>query len=254
AFYNQDNRIYETAHFLVYSDAATDEFRKYFATCAEIAFYQLSKAFDIDATRNFGIDITNPATKIQIVCNELDPRIQRSYDYGFMLYTLTSPYCFATKDNYYREVKHELTHVFQMYLDGSSWLYSYGWFREGLAEYCSGGFYTPITTLTQFNNYKTQLDQLNMHPLETIWNDLGAVPPDMVPVFYSMSGLAFRYLLDANGYGKSLIDIREMLTGIREQGISFENAFQSCFNIDIHNYEDSFYDLMEQYLSRSQVN
>lgn len=248
--FSHDNRIYETEHFLVYSDCASDDFRIYFAEQAEIAFNELVSLFDLPNENTFGILPNAPLSKIQIICNQNDPHVQRSFAYGFMLYTLTSPYCFATEENFFREIKHELTHVFQMYLDGSSFLYSYGWFREGLAEYAAdGGFFEPINSYAQFNNYKTTLDNIGYHPLATAWAELNNVPGDLHGMFYSMSGLAMRYLLDPNGYGKTIIDVKEMLIDIGDNGILFETSFSNHMGINIHTFEYNFYDNVEQYLA-----
>lgn len=248
--YEHDNRIYETMHFLVYSDEANDSTKIQFAELAEEAYTELKPFFHIPTNYNFDILMNDPYTKIQIICNKSDPRSQRSFVYGFMLYTLDSPYNFATTENFYREVKHELTHVFQMYLDGSSRHYPNGWFREGLAEYAAdGGFFPPVNSLSQFKSLQYLLDGHRIHPLKIRWSQLVGQPGELHAAAYAMSGLAIRYLLDPLGYGKSILDIRRLFSLLKDDGHPFESAFQECMGISVKDYENNFYDLMNGYLN-----
>lgn len=245
-----DNRIYETEHFLVYSDAASDYTKIQFAQMGEQAYSELKSLFNIAEKDNFTIQKEDPNTKIQIICNKNDPRSQRSFLYGFMLYTLDSSYCFANEENLYREVKHELTHVFQMYLDGSSRRYLFGWFREGLAEYCAdGGFFPQITTLEYFNELKLLLNTYGIHPLKMRWSELRNKPGNVHSAAYSMSGLAMRYLLDTDGLGKSIENIKQIFEVLKfDETIAFETAFENAIGFNIHNFENNFYSYMPGYL------
>lgn len=245
-----DNRIYETEHFLVYSDAASDSTKIEFAEMGEKSYNELKTFFLLSENQNFNIQIENPTTKIQIICNKNDPRSQRSFMYGFMLYTLDSPFCFATEENLFREVKHELTHVFQMYLDGSSRRYAYGWFREGLAEYAAdGGFFPQITTLADFNSKKELLDYYNFHPLKIYWSQLRTIPANIHPIVYAMSGLATRFMLDQNGMEKSIEDYKQIFNELKQnENIAFETVFENVMEFNIHDFEDGFYSTMENFL------
>jgi hypothetical protein len=249
--FNQDNRIYETEHFLIFSDAADDETKIQFAEMGERAYKELKELFNISEAKNFTINSMNPLTKIQIICNKNDPRSQKSYPYGFMLYTLDSRYCFATEENIFREVKHELTHVFQMYLDGSSRRYLYGWFREGLAEFAAdGGFFPQILSLSDFIRAQNLLDGLGIHPLKIPWSDLNVIPSEYHYAIYSMSGLAMRYLLDPKGCGKSITNIKDIFSALKQNtSLPFESAFENNTGISIHQFENDFYDNMMVYLS-----
>jgi len=248
--YVHDNLIYETEHFLVYSDAADDHTKIQFANMAEQAYQELKSFFLLSYHYNFTIQRDDPTTKIQIICNRNDPRSQRSFFYGFMLYTIDSPYCFATEENLYREIKHELVHVFQMYLDGSSRRYEFGWFREGLAEYAAdGGFFSRITTLAYFNQLRNILDNAGIHPLKIRWSELRNHEGEVHAATYSMSGLAMHYLLDPSGSGKSVNDIRQLFSDLlHDETLLFETAFENNMGIDVHDFEDQFYDVMPGYL------
>ncbi|MFC1725747.1 hypothetical protein ACFL4T_08975 [candidate division KSB1 bacterium] len=248
--FDHDNRIYETEHILTYGDEVSDESKIWYAEMAEQAYFELKTLFYITETDNFGIKADGPETKIQIILNKNDPRSQRSFTYGFMLYSLDSPYCFANEDNFYNEVKHELTHVFHMYFDGTSRRYPLGWFREGLAEYAAdGGFFPQITSLSQFHSLKDLLDDYNMHPLKITWSMLTDKPGEVHSACYSMSHLAMSYLLDPQGLGKSILDIKHMLIDVKNEVATFEMAFNLYFGIYIDAFENDFYDLMESYLN-----
>ena len=248
--FEHDNRIYETEHFLAYGDEVSDASKIGYAEVAEQAYGELKTLFYITEADNFPVKSDDPETKIQIILNRNDSRSQRSFRYGFMLFSLDSPYCFATEDNFYNEVKHELTHVFHMYLDGTSRTYPKGWFREGLAEYAAdGGFFPQITTLSQFHSLKNLLDSYNMHPLKITWSMLTDKPAEVHSASYSMAHLAMSYLLDPQGIGKSILDIKHMLIDIKNEVVNFEIGFNLCFGIYVNDFEDDFYDLMESYLN-----
>ncbi len=249
SFYKHDNRIYKSEHFLVYSDAVDDEMRIQFSEMAEKAYVELKTFFGVPENSNFGININYNRSKIQVVCNRNDPASQRSFRYGFMLYSLGSPYCFASPDNIYREIKHELTHVFQMYWIGESRVYKYGWFREGLAEFAAdGGFFPSIDTLEQFHLLKDQLSSHNIDPLKTVWSELRDMPVELRPVIYSMCGLAVRYLFDQEGGGLSAPGVKDMFISINNNSLSFEQSLFVSYNIWVSDFEKNFYDLMEDYL------
>lgn len=252
--YIHDNRVYETEHCLVFSDEASDDTKIQFGEMAEQAIEELNDFFMLSKGNSFTIRRDDSNSKIQVVCNRNDARPQQSFQYGFMLYTLDSPYCFATEENLYREIKHEMVHVFQMYMDGSSRRYGYGWFREGLAEYAAdGGFFPQITTLSYFNELRLLMDTRNIHPLKLYWSQLREHPGEVHSAAYSMSGLAMRFLLDPVGRGKSVVEIKRLFETLKQnEVIAFDDAFRNHLGLDIHDFENGFYQEMPNYLSQTE--
>jgi hypothetical protein len=64
---------------------------------------------------------------------------------------------------------------------------------------------------------------------------------------YPMFQLAVEYLVDANGHGKTMDDVRNLLMDVRN-GVPFPAAFQNRFGMSLSEYESQFFALMNAYL------
>jgi len=62
-----------------------------------------------------------------------------------------------------------------------------------------------------------------------------------------MFQLVVEYLLDDDGLGRSLVDMRNLIIDVGE-GSTFAAAFESRIGIGAHEYETRFFDLMDDYL------
>lgn len=109
---SHDNRIYESANFLVFSDASSDDIKKQLSRTAEDSFQELKEAFDISSSAELGI--VDQDSKMKIYANRYLSHIQQYFVYGFIIYSFDSPSLDpAYKGNYSYFVRHELMHVFQ---------------------------------------------------------------------------------------------------------------------------------------------
>ncbi len=119
------------------------------------------------------------------------------------------------------------------------------WITEGLAEHVSGGTAGGnITDLAKMNQLLTEYGSLNpikMHSYNY---------PDIELIayyYYPMFQLAVQYLLDENGYGKTMNDFKNLFLDVRD-GIAFSTSFENRFEMSLLDYEEQFFDLMNDYL------
>jgi hypothetical protein len=247
-----DGRILESAHFLVFSDGSSDEVRQQYANMAEESLAELLEAFHISSAEELGILSDRPETKITIYCSAAQEVLMHAFPYGFVLYDINhgaweSSWAPMRRMNYRNIVKHELMHVVQFLLEaGVTGPWGEAWFNEGIAEYVSGGSYYHIEDWQQVRDWRS--DELHVNPLTIVryWDEMpSGVDPGK---YYPMFGLAVEYLLDAKGEGRSLVDVKSMLTEVG-QGSSFRSAFQAHMGISVESYQARFYDLIEGFLA-----
>jgi hypothetical protein len=251
---SHDNRIFESTNFLVFSDASSDEVKKEFARKAEKSFSELLTAFNTKHPTQIGIK--DQSTKITIYTNKNRSLNQLAFPYGFILYGEDSKdfslWPVEMKKRYYNQVKHEMVHVVQFLLgvlpnwsDRSK--ETDKWFNEGLAEYLSGGFFIPISTKAELENWRRGTGHNNPISIHQ-WSDLPISISD-VGQYYPMFGLAVKYLLDKNGLDKSLKDVKDMLLVLAQNNITFAEAFENHFEISLNEFESAFFERISNYLN-----
>jgi hypothetical protein len=254
--YTHDCHPYVGDHFTIYSDGSSDEAKQQLAALMEPIFDQLVSEFQIEDIEE-ELDFTGDYTYYVYANKHHDIIRAMGGRNGFFIGAIDC----ATIPGYYIDnpwwygciAKHELTHVFQFTLTGCSnyrvciyWLNV--WFREGQAVYMSGG--GPdirITRLSQF--YQWWEDESHVNPISIQrWYDYPH--PDRFEEYYPMFGLAYAYLVDpVHGHGATIADMREMFQLMKE-GDRFKDALQQALGISVHFFEDDFYRLMEEYLSK----
>ncbi|MDH3267926.1 MAG: hypothetical protein OEM46_03630 [Ignavibacteria bacterium] len=240
-----DNRIYESANFLIFSDASSDEVKKKIARMAEKSLVELKLAFNISSSEELGI--INRESKVIIFADRYQNYSQIYFPCGIIIFSIDSPKN-AFGENYNRLVMHELMHVFQhllgLGLDG----YDYWpevWFSEGIAEYMSGGTQGTITNMNQVNEWFA--DEAHINPISIHkFNDY-AGPYNRRGEYYPMFELAVRYLLDERGQGKTLLDLKNLYEALKNN-TPFDDAFESNMGMSITYYESHFYELISEYL------
>lgn len=72
---------------------------------------------------------------------------------------------------------------------------------------------------------------------------------DVLGDYYLFFELAVRYLVDPNGHGRSVLDIRDIYLDIRA-GQRFTQAFESRMDLSVEEYEANFFTIMLEYLGR----
>ncbi len=248
-----DNRILETPHFLVFSDASSDDTKVIYAKMAEESFQELMDAFQVGSPGALGIDTSRPDTKIRIYSIKNARYDQAAFRHGFILYGLDAPsyQTWGWDDfRYRREVKHETVHVlsFKFGMDGR---YPGGasdtWFVEGIAEALSGGAFPAITTVHQWNQWQGVVDHRNPISIHR-WSDM-PVPYGRTGEYYPAFGLAVRYLMDV--LGKRAPEFK-VLFGEILQGSSFARAFEKMCGMSLETFERDFPRLVADFLQPTQ--
>lgn len=249
--YSHDNRILETNYFLTFSDGASDDAKIIYAKMAEESLYELKELFKIASDIELGVDTNNSATKLKIYTIKNATYDQLAYNNGFVLYGYDSPRFQSWREGNFwfrREIKHETMHVvhFKLGLDPPGGPYTDTWFVEGIAEHVSGGAFTPITNLEEWNRWINTPGNINPIKIHS-WNNF----PDRnrAANYYNAFGLAVRYLVDSKGLGKSIDDLKAMIKEVKLLG-SFKAAFQKHMGISIQYYEDNFLRLIEELFNK----
>jgi hypothetical protein len=265
-----DDRILETDNFLTFSDASSDEVKIIYAQMAEKAFDEIKKSFHIQSSEELGIYRNNRNTKITIYSDRYLNHDNMAFPLGFSLIALDSPITSSwfggdqslLQDWYRRDVKHETMHVMQWLfgLDWNSnlpWSQRWGrtwpefWFSEGIAEYISGGAFTPIENINQVNTWLQNPDHIN--PIKIRRSTDAPVPDARIGEYYPMFGLAVRYLFEDTGLGKSFVDVKDMYLDMRTTA-SFRESFEKNMGISVEYYEEHFFELIADFLNQSSLN
>jgi len=246
-----DNRIFESDHFLVFSDASGDRVKKRFASYAEQALEELMDDFGIRRAADLGI--VDQGSKLTLYTNKATALAQMAFPYGFILWGEDSDN-FARwpkemQDRFHREIKHETTHVLQFLFgvlpNKNNDLEPDKWFNEGLAEYASGGFFIPIKTKASMTIWKSNHRAVVPVAIHQ-WSDL-PISSDEVGDYYPMFGLAVRYLLSKKGMGRSLKDVKAMFLDMAQNSRPFSDAFQLHMGLSLADYEATFWQRMESF-------
>jgi hypothetical protein len=247
--YPHDNLILRSPHFLTYSDGGSRGDRIRFATMAEEAFAEVTAFFQLPPEEDMGIRPEDVGSRFQIIWNVWEERPQRSYRFGFLLHALDSRFAVGTSDSYARMVKHETIHVFHGYLMGPTWNVEDPWFKEGLAEFgADGGFFGSIGSVAELRVAWELLEGAGLDPLNMEIGDLAPRSGEIRAAAYRIWGLAFRFLLDPGGQGRSIQDVVALFRDVREEVLSFSLAFETHLGISREAYESKLYARLEEFL------
>ena len=245
--YSHDNRIYETENFLIFSDASIDEVKIRMANYAESAMSSLKEGFGISTSAELGI--VDQSTKLKLFANKNHSNYtQRIFENGMIIYSFDSPMLDnidpEIRARITRVIKHELMHIFQ-HLFGlglNSWDdWPEVWFSEGIAEYVCGSVSPPLTSISEVDEWLAGAYHINPILIKNASDYPG--PFQTNAEYYPMFETAVRYLLDENGLGKNLLDVKALYEALKN-GDSFENAFEQTMGIQLSYYQQNFYDLV----------
>ena len=256
-----DGNPYESEHFVIYSDAASMEARQLLAQICEEVFTAITDKLGITdlSVLQFPPDRNN---KIHIYAyynyNPMSWGGQAYYG-GYLIYSPDHPvrteWGQTAPENYVPLVKHEMMHVIQTLLLGNNdESYLYSWFAEGIAIeisddefYSEELFYTKINTQAEFDNLISTYGQRNPVAIRHSWDMPNDIPAIGKLYYYPMYWLALRFITDPAGLGGSFNDVREvLLDGTR--GITFNTSLENRFGISQSEFENQFFDLMNDYL------
>ncbi len=240
-----DNRIYETANFLIFSDASSDALKIEIAVIAEESLAELKQAFTISSSTELGI--TDQESKVKIYINRYLAHHQEVFACGMIIYSPESPPSVPVQ-RYSRLIKHELMHVFQHLLGLG--LNGYDdwpdcWFSEGIAEFISGGVHDTITSQDEIDGWIAAEDHVCPVSIHS-FHDY-PVRFDRVNEYYPIFELAVRYLLDPDGRNKKISDVKQLYEALKN-GDAFSTAFVNTMGMSLDYYENHFFELISEFL------
>ncbi len=241
-----DGRPVETESFVVYSDAASMEARREVAEVAEGVWAELLDEFSIvpGMLRHLEGD-----EKLDVYAyRNYDPQRweARAYPGGLIVRSPDNEQQQIGGNRLAPVLGHELVHVLQWLIAGP-----YGnpvdvWFIEGLPEAVAGGTAGgAVRGLDELEDLTAQYGTIS--PISVKTYSQIANPEAGEHFNYPMFQLAVEYLLDADGYGRSPADVRDVWIDVAE-GTSFEAAFENRMGTSLDDYQREFFDLMEGYL------
>jgi hypothetical protein len=253
-----DDRILESNHFLTFSDASSDDVKIIYSKMAEDAFFELKQDYAVQSSEELGVFSNDSSTKITIFSNKnLADKSGEAFPIGFYFIALDSPGIADDwfggdevwlREWYRRTVKHECMHVMQWLfgLESNSGVpWPEYWFSEGIAEYISGGSFTPIETWDQVIAWLQDQDHIN--PVSVLRYNSSPVDQSRIGEYYPLFGLAVRYLLDEKGLGKTFLDVRAMYLDMNNTK-NFRISFERYMGITVEYYEENFFNLIADFL------
>ncbi len=252
-----DGNPYHSDSFVVYSDFSSRDARRYVAERAEHAYGKLMTDL---ATGHFEFDWRTAERTIDIFANKLQSAADGlAYDEGFVVRAWDAPgyWWNANAQRYDQLITHELMHVLQGLLIGAEHPLNspHVWYTEGIAVNREDGPQTgTILTRSQLERWRAEHSHLKGggNPVSIrVWTDF---PPEILALeqtdsYYAYFELAFRYLIDPAGLGRSLTDMKQIYFDIRS-GMSFTDSFAQRSGMTVEFYEAEFFTLMSSYLSR----
>jgi hypothetical protein len=176
----------------------------------------------------------------------------QAYYGGYMIYSPDHPERTqegsTALDKYVPIVRHEMMHVVQTLILGANDERVYSWFAEGIAiDISDDVFYTKIDTQAEFDNLISTYGMRNPISLQYSRNWPTDIEGILTYYLYPMFWLAVRYLTDPAGQGGSFHDVRDVIIDAAS-GVPFRTSLENRFGISFTDYEDQFFDLMNDYL------
>lgn len=244
-----DGNPYESEHFIVYSDAASQEARQKVAEIGEDLLAELSTDFGISGDTLF----TWPPGQSKIHIYTYKEHYESGwggwgYYGGLMVYSLDHAIRNTDLGNYTRVVKHELMHAIEGLVKGSDNPELVDvWLTEGIAEHVAGGTQSipRVTRLDQLEGLVETFGELN--PIAMHRYEYPSIP-GVGAYYYLMFELAVRYLLDSEGGAQEKPSVRDIYLDARN-GVPFAISFRERLGRDLQDYENGFFELMRTYLS-----
>ncbi|MEN8373980.1 MAG: hypothetical protein ABFS34_00870 [Gemmatimonadota bacterium] len=149
-------------------------------------------------------------------------------------------------------LRHELAHVVEFLLIGTRHAGANSvWFREGFASWAAG--ISSILSAEQVRDWQTSMESVpgGGNPIGIYrWRDFPEgirEDPSQNIRYYPFFELAARYLLDPEGNGTSVEDLKAMFDSVGA-GVPLQTAFRDSFGLAIEEYEATFWERMEAYL------
>lgn len=258
--FGHDGQPYQSDNFVVYSGFSSQEERQYVAEVLEGRFVDLKTSLGISSHDDFEYPSEDQHIDVLTLRYQGTDAFWtgQSYRYGLIVHAPDSPRYIEegyTRSLYTQLLTHELMHVIEYLLIGTEGTYydTEKWFHEGVAIYLAGPPPNQVRYTSQVEAWRLEMGDLagggNPVSVET-WADFPQEIVDdatQIGRYYLFFELAFRYLVDPEGHGKTLSDVRNMYLDIRE-GLSFEETFENRMGMSVDYYETNFFDYIVEYL------
>ncbi|MEP1097402.1 MAG: hypothetical protein ABJG78_19955 [Cyclobacteriaceae bacterium] len=248
-----DGVPYEGENFIVFSDKSSQEWRKTVAELAEESLLDIKTNFNL-TDEDFRFVGTQPEKKIHILTNYDQWNIAVAYRDGIIIRSKDGPNFFGDHDTWHKVFQHEITHVIEFLLIGEFNQRNSNsvWMREGFGNY--GARNHRIQTVAQLKDWQDTMKDVpgEGNPIRIIkWSDFpkSVVDNGTTGEFYGFFELGVRYLLDEeNGNGTSIENLKAYFEDLAG-GSNQNSAFTKNFGITVSEFRDSFWILMEDYLT-----
>jgi hypothetical protein len=246
-----DGNPIETAHFVVYSDAAGLEARQRVAEIAEGLMTTLIEDFEIDPETMFKWPPGQSKLHIYAYRDHYEQSWGgKGYYGGLLIWSLDHPIRSTELDGYTRVVTHELMHAVEGLLKGTDNPKIVDvWVSEGIAELVSGGTSSSgnITSLAMLDSLVAVYGEPNLIGIHH-YEDFPTDPNAGYKYLYAMFELAVRYLLDPAGLDRPQTAVRDIHIDAGN-GAAFADAFEEQFGIGLQRYEDELWDRVRALLN-----
>jgi len=252
-----DGEPYESDRVIVYSNYSSQESRKFVAEMAEAALDDILVVFEITFD-DFTFHPNYKTRKIHIFSDYGQMNSSGlAYRDGIIVRAPDSPqYITAgyTEERWQIVLQHELTHVMEFLLIGDPDFQqaNYVWLREGGANY--GARNHAVQTIETLDAWQEQMKDVpdKGNPINVqVWGDF---PPSVLSAnttieYYKFFELATRYLVDPNGNGTTIENLKTYYEELGE-GFRVDIVFERNFGITRDEFESGYWDLMREYLEK----
>ncbi len=251
-----DGTPYESARFIVYSDKSTQATRVQVANDAENALDDLLDIFQIDFDADLDFLPNYTSRKIHILSDyEQQTNGGLAYRDGLINRAPDSPrykQFGTTREVWLRTLQHEISHVLEFMLIGDPKYQQANnvWLREGAASY--GARIHTVQTIEQLDQWEKEMENIpgGGNPIKIHrWSDFPtSVRNSSSEInYYKFFELSSRYLVDPEGNGTTKEDLKLLYEDLGE-GIPFNNAFQNRFGMSVIEFENQWWEKMQDYL------
>lgn len=252
-----DGKPFESANFMVFSEASSQPARTDMADLAESVLSEIKTQMDITHA-DFDFLPSYESEKIHIMA-DYDQMAWSGFAYrdGIIIRALDSPRWTAaghTPESFRGLMHHELTHVVEFLLIGDPRYQQANtvWLREGFANYNSGPRPSTITTVDQVEAWRAKMSAVpgGGNPIGIrVWGDFPAsvLEPNTTIEYYPFFELATAYLLDPAGQGGAIADLKALYDDLGA-GLGVDRALRDRFDLDVNDFEERFWDIMVDYL------
>lgn len=244
--WENDNRILETDHFFVFSDASSDQAKIRLGELAEENLDHIKDFFAV-SDHEIGLGDGRKYQIFSIQCDGGSVLGQFGAMSGFAVFAFDSSLYLNWPEEYQQDhervICHENVHTVHFQLT-QTYRRRQDWFTEGLADHVSGTT-ERINTWDELVAWRANRPNFNPVGLEFL-TEL-PVGPLRWGEYYPLFNLAVEYLLHPQGLGKTGSDVTRMLMDIRS-GAEFEDAFLNHMGLGVGDYRNNFNSWIELFL------